>query len=115
MRSLVGVGLVVLLLFGGLWLRPTDKVVFLDVGQGDAILLQNGSRQVLVDGGQGAVVLQRLSEEMPWFDRTIEVVVLTHPQRDHMEGLLHVLERYDVGMVLLPAATSESKLTTCVA
>lgn len=90
--------------------QSEDKVVFLDVGQGDAILLQSGARQVLVDGGPGMDVLRRLGEEMPWFDRRIEVVVLTHPQSDHMEGLLHVLERYDVGMVLLPKAISSTQM-----
>ena len=89
---------------------PEDKVVFLDVGQGDAILLQDGTRQVLIDGGPGMTVLTRLGEEMPWFDRRIEVLVLTHPQRDHMEGLLHVLERYEVGMVLLPRAVNTSQM-----
>lgn len=87
-----------------------QKVVFLDVGQGDAILLQDGSRQVLIDGGEGSVVIERLGEEMSQYDRKIEVMVLSHPQQDHMEGLLHVLERYDVGMVLLPYAPHTSKL-----
>lgn len=89
---------------------PADKVVFLDVGQGDAILLQDGTAQVLIDGGPGMAVLQRLAEEMPWFDRRIEVVVSTHADRDHLEGLLHVLERYDVGLVLLPRWPHDSQL-----
>jgi competence protein ComEC len=90
------------LLLGVAVQKPQDKVVFLDVGQGDAILLQSGTQQVLIDGGEGMQVLERLAEEMPWFDRRIEVVIATHPDRDHLEGLLHVLERYDVGLVLLP-------------
>ena len=89
---------------------PDDKVVILDVGQGDATLLQNGTRQVLIDGGQGMAVLRRLAEELPWFDRTIEVVILTHPARDHMEGLLHVLERYNVELILLPEVAHASQL-----
>lgn len=88
----------------------SDKVVFLDVGQGDAILFQDGSRQVLIDGGEGSLVVQRLGEQMSSFDRFIEVVILSHPQQDHMEGLLHVLERFDVGMVLLPYAPNTSQL-----
>ena len=55
-------------------------------------------------------VLKRLGEELPWFDKTIEVVVVTHPQRDHLEGLLHVMERYNVGLVLLPRAAHSSQL-----
>jgi competence protein ComEC len=101
--------LLLIILFG-LVKGPEDKVVFLDVGQGDAILLQSGTEQVLVDGGPGMDVLGRLGEEMPWFDRHIEVLVLTHPQSDHMEGLLHVFERYDVGMILLPRAVSSTQM-----
>ena len=78
-------------------------VHMLDVGQGDSILLQEKNVQVLVDGGPGAIVLTRLAEEMPWFDRNIEVVVATHFDRDHLEGLTHVLHTYDVGMVLMPS------------
>jgi competence protein ComEC len=105
-----GVLLVIFIGLLGFIKQPEDKVVFLDVGQGDAILFQSGSKQVLVDGGPGMDVLRRLGEEMPWFDRRIEVVVLTHPQSDHMEGLLHVIERYDVGMVLLPRVMSSTQM-----
>lgn len=90
--------------------KPEDKVVFLNVGQGDSILLQQGTRQVLVDGGPGMDVLEELSREMPWFDRRVEVLVLSHPQKDHMEGLLHVLERYEVGLILLPEAAASSQM-----
>ena len=89
---------------------PHDKVVFLDVGQGDAILIQNQTSQVLIDGGPGMKVLERLGEELPWFDRRIEVVIATHPDQDHLEGLLHVLERYDVDLVLLPFMPHSTQL-----
>ncbi len=55
-------------------------------------------------------VLAALSKEIPWFDRTIEVVISTHPDRDHLEGLLHVLERYRVRLVLLPRVSHPSQL-----
>lgn len=107
MIALLACGIIVFTLF----IRgPEDKVVFLDVGQGDAILLQSGAHQVLVDGGPGATVLERLGEELPFFDKTLDVLVLTHPQRDHMEGLLHVLEHYDVGLVVLPRVAHTSQL-----
>jgi len=89
---------------------PEDKVVFLDVGQGDSILLQDGTAQVLIDGGPGMTVLKRLGEEIPWFDKKIEVLILTHPERDHIEGLIHVLERYKVGLVLMPEVEHDSQL-----
>lgn len=82
----------------------------LDIGQGDAILLRSGDVDVLVDGGPDATVLQRLSEIRPARDRKLDVLVLTHPQRDHLAGLLTVLEREDVGLVLLPELNNASDL-----
>ena len=84
---------------------PDNKlhVSFLDVGQGDAILIQRGNQQVLVDGGPSpqAITLE-LGDKMPFWDRTIELVVLTHPHSDHITGLLEVLQRYKVEQVLYP-------------
>lgn len=81
--------------------RGTLFVHVLDVGQGDAILVDApGGVQILVDGGPDRSVLAGLGEVMPAWDRSIELVVLTHPHADHLDGLLAVLERYDVGMVL---------------
>jgi competence protein ComEC len=67
-----------------------------DVGQGDAILVQCGTQQMLVDGGPDNTVLARLGSAMPFFDRTIESVVLTHPHSDHFFGLIGVFSRYKV-------------------
>lgn len=108
--KVVGLGLLLVLLLLGAVPQAEDKVVFLDVGQGAAILLQDGTQQVLIDGGPGMTVLTRLGEEMPFFDRRIEVVILTHPERDHVEGLLHVLDRYEVGLVLLPKIAHTSQM-----
>lgn len=85
--------------------RPDDRlhVSFLDVGQGDAILISKGSYQVLIDGGPSARAINlELSEQMPFWDRTIELVVLTHPHDDHITGLVEVLENYRVEQVLSP-------------
>ncbi|MBI3251308.1 MAG: MBL fold metallo-hydrolase [Candidatus Andersenbacteria bacterium] len=89
---------------------PQDNVVFLDVGQGDSILFQRGTQQVLVDGGADTTVLMRLAEEMPWPDRRVEVVVATHPDKDHMGGVFEVVKRYEVGLVLLSPAPGSSHL-----
>jgi competence protein ComEC len=77
-------------------------VSFLDVGQGDAILIQTPNHQdILVDGGPSAQsISQQLSKHLPFWDRTIELVVLTHPHEDHLTGLLEVLQRYKVKQVL---------------
>jgi competence protein ComEC len=84
-------------------------VTFLDVGQGDAILIQRGSQQVLVDGGPSPqAVSLGLGDKMPFWDRTIELVVLTHPHDDHVSGLIEILKRYQVRQVLYPALNFES-------
>lgn len=80
--------------------RYEDTVVFLDVGQGDSILIQEGNIQVLVDGGPDSSVLYELQKYIPIYDRKIEYVVLTHPHNDHLVGLLYVLERYEVEEIL---------------
>ncbi|MEK7111870.1 MAG: MBL fold metallo-hydrolase [Patescibacteria group bacterium] len=71
-----------------------------DVGQGDAILAIYQNIQVLTDGGLGSSVLTCLEKYMPFWDREIELVVLTHPQLDHYGGLIEVLQRYKVGTFL---------------
>lgn len=90
--------------------RPDDRlhVSFLDVGQGDAILIQKGNQQVLIDGGPSpqAITLE-LGEGMPFWDRTIELVVLTHPHSDHITGLVEVLKDYQVEQVLHPNLDSD--------
>ena len=94
---------------------PDDRtrVSFLDVGQGDSILIQSGQQEILVDGGPDATALTReLGRRLPFWDRTIELVVLTHPHADHLTGLIEVLKRYHVGQVLYAETNSTLPLWT---
>ena len=78
-------------------------VAFLDVGQGDAIFIETPEgNQVLIDGGPNKKVLSELSRVMPFYDRSIDALVLTHPQLDHLGGLVEVLRRYDADFVFEP-------------
>jgi competence protein ComEC len=72
-------------------------IIVCDVGQGDGILIRtpDGS-DILVDGGPDDSILNCLSSHMPFWDRTIELMVLTHPHTDHAAGLVDVLKRYTV-------------------
>lgn len=73
------------------------RVVACDVGQGDAILIIKGETQVLVDGGpSGEKILACLADQLPFWDRRIELIVLTNTDYDHMNGLSTVVERYQV-------------------
>jgi len=78
--------------------RSGLKVAFLDVGQGDAIFVEapNGN-QVLIDGGPNKAVLRELAKQMPFYDRTIDGIVITHPHLDHYGGLVDVLDNYKIG------------------
>lgn len=74
---------------------------FLDIGQGDAILLVNRKNQtVLVDGGPaGAEVERLLNERLPWGKRDLDLVILTHPHADHVAGLTAVLQKFRVANI----------------
>jgi len=87
------------------------KVYFFDVGQGDAIFIEapNGN-QVLVDGGPDNAVLQKLGETMPFYDKDIDVVVLTHSDADHVTGLIEVLNRYEVENIIYSNVVRVSSL-----
>ena len=76
------------------------EMVFLDVGQGDAILVQQDNFQILIDGGPDDTLLYELAKYLPWYDKRIEVVILTHPHDDHLAGLMLLLKKYEVGKVL---------------
>ena len=77
------------------------EVNFFDIGQGDGIFIETpNSYQILIDGGPDSTLLEKLGKEMPFWDRTIDLVVLTHPEHDHIAGLIEVLKRYEVDFVL---------------
>lgn len=82
--------------------RPRSlEVIFFDVGQGDAALIKTPGRHlILIDGGFDETVAEKLSREMPFWSREIDLVVLSHPHTDHLGGLLHVLERYQVNHII---------------
>lgn len=76
-------------------------VDFFDVGQGDGIFIQTPSgNQILIDGGPDSAILSKLGKEMPFWDRSIDVLILSHPHADHLSGALEVLKRYNIGMVI---------------
>lgn len=83
---------------------PNDAylaVHFFDVGQGDAIYIETPDGvQVLIDGGPNGQVLQHLAREMSFFDRTIDMVIGTHQDLDHVAGLNEVLASYEVASIL---------------
>ena len=90
----------------------TTRVIALDVGQGDAYLVESPAATMLIDGGPdpGRVIDELAATLGPWRHR-IDVVALTHAHTDHGAGLLAVLERYEVGLAIEPVGLNPSPLT----
>jgi len=77
--------------------KPELIIAFLDVGQGDAIYIRTPrGRTMLIDGGKNREVLYEISKVHPFYDRSIDIVALSHPDLDHIGGLIPVIEQYDV-------------------
>ncbi len=95
-------GLIALAVF--LFTKPDGKlhIVFCDVGQGDAAYIRTpDGKDMLIDGGPDTSVLACLGRHMPFWDRHINIVVVTHPQKDHAGGIDDVVTRYKVDHLIL--------------
>lgn len=81
---------------------PFTHVAFLDVGQGDAMFIETPQHQrLLIDGGPDSRVVRKLTARLPLFDQSLSVVILTHPDADHLNGILAVVERLPVRAVFM--------------
>lgn len=97
-KPLFWLSLTVVLLWLVVFSWPDNRLhlIFCDVGQGDAVLITYSQTQILVDGGPDNKVLDCLSQYLPFWDRQLEAVFLTHPDDDHLTGILSVFKRYQV-------------------
>jgi competence protein ComEC len=107
--KVLGIAILVALFFAGLiWYAVLQedrggllRVSFLDIGQGDSVFIESpDGRQVLIDGGPDSTVIRRLGEVMPWYDRSLDVVIGTHPDADHIGGLIDVFARYKTSLIV---------------
>ena len=109
MRKILQIFFTVLVILSGLlWkiicgINDHDLHVYvLNIGQGDSILVRlSTGENILIDGGPDEAVLRELADVLPLYERKIDVVILTHPHADHMNGLLDVLQHYEVSSVLV--------------
>jgi len=87
------------------------KVVFLDVGQGDSIFIESPvGNQLLIDGGPNKKVLDSIGKVMPFYDRSIDIVLATHPDQDHIGGIPEIFKNYSVEYFLYTGATSSTNI-----
>lgn len=83
----------------------------LDIGQGDALYIKSPAGQdILIDAGRDKNVLNSLSKEMPFWDRSIDIVIMTNPDLDHIGGFLEIFKRYKVGKVFEPGTYNDSEI-----
>jgi len=112
-ETLIGIAVIAAFLFY-LYTVPDGRlhVAFLDVGHGDAVFIQTPSgKQVLIDGGPDpSRTLSKLGRQMPFWDRHLDVVVLTSPDAGRLNGLVPVLERYTVDFVVSGAEMAEGSV-----
>ncbi|MCR4334469.1 MAG: MBL fold metallo-hydrolase [Patescibacteria group bacterium] len=85
----------------------------MDVGQGDSIFIEapNGN-SIIIDGGPSRAILSELGKLLPFYDRSIDMLIVTNPDKDHLAGFIDVLKNYKVGEVLEPGTHSDTVIYT---
>jgi competence protein ComEC len=87
------------------------EVVFFDVGQGDAAFIETpGGRKILIDGGPDNSILAKIGRKLPFFDRDIDIMIITHPDSDHLAGAVEVAKNYDIGLILTNGKDCATKI-----
>ena len=88
------------------------RVTFFDVGQGDAIFIETPQgHQILIDGGPARQLAEeKVGKALPFWDKSLDLVILTHPDADHITGLVRVLEQYEVKNVLWTGVTANTNI-----
>ncbi|MFH0854642.1 MAG: ComEC/Rec2 family competence protein [bacterium] len=85
------------------------RVIFFDVGQGDAsLIMAEGGINILIDGGPCKKVIEKLDKYLSFWDRKIDIMVLTHPHADHIIGLIDALKKYQVEEVWMTGVLPDS-------
>ncbi len=113
-KSLIGASAVLAAVaWLGVLTAPTEElsVSFLNVGQGDAILIRTGGRNIVVDGGPNPDVLaDGLGRRLPFWDKQLDLAILTHGDEDHLSGLVELVKRRQVDQVLQTGCGAQSGL-----
>ncbi|MEN8253656.1 MAG: MBL fold metallo-hydrolase [Patescibacteria group bacterium] len=114
LRSYILVSILIVFIFLILilkyWPDKYTHIIFCDVGQGDAILITSGFTQVLIDAGLGEEASQCLGDYMPFWDKQLELVLITHADSDHIGGFPKISENYQIKKIFLPQVGDRSSV-----
>ena len=110
--SILFISLIILcLMFFSSFFTKNTKIVFCDVGQGDAVYIRiNNEFDVVIDAGPDRKILECLGTHMPFYDRNIELAIITHPQKDHFGGFVWIIDYYNVNAFVLSRLNGSSQL-----
>lgn len=99
------------------WLAVYDfhdkelEIIFFDVGQGDAALIKTPlGHHILIDGGPDSSILEKLGKEMPFWKRSVDLIIMTHPHEDHFAGFIEILKRYHVKNIMWTGVLADTAL-----
>jgi len=91
--------------------RGILTVAFLDVGQGDAIFIESPTgKQILLDGGPDGSILSGIGALLPFYDRSIDMLIVSNPDKDHFAGFIDVLKNYQVGNIMEPGTIPNTEI-----
>src|SRR3989344_4698559 len=114
MKKLLSLTFVSVFLLINLWTTPQSsalRLVMLDIGQGDSILIRTPrGLTILIDAGPDNSVLNQLGQALPWWQRRIDYVIMTHADSDHAAGLLGLLAKYEVGEFWYNGEQADNKI-----
>ncbi|KKU12221.1 MAG: S-layer protein [Candidatus Woesebacteria bacterium GW2011_GWA1_45_8] len=102
-----------ILVWGFFFSQPDGKLhlKFYNVGQGDSIFLETSTGyKILIDGGPDNKVLGYLGADLPFYSNKVDLLILTHPQADHLAGLLEVVKRYKIKTLWVSNGRVDSRL-----
>lgn len=114
-----GLTVVVIILLVRLYWQEYHKnnleVIFMDVGQGDSVLIKTkNNQQILIDGGNSNIVMDRLGRNLDFYDQDLDMIIATHPDADHITGLANVVDRYNVKLFLEPNSRHNTAIYTAL-
>jgi len=112
--SIVSAGVLFSILLGLCFLKGVNflNVYFLNVGQGDSVLIRTPEhRNILIDGGPDNLVLHRLGEVLPFYIRRLDYIIISHFHDDHISGLIEILKRYQIKKIIFAPSDISSPLT----